>query len=762
GFARGNNVGAQQASGEFVAFLNNDTRVDLDWLRHMVGAIRREEGIICAGARILDWGGRLVDFVGGKINFHGHGFQLDFGAPNSERSYMDERLIPFSCGGAMLIDRQIFLESGGFDEDYFAFFEDVDLGWRLWLLGYKVIFAPKAIVYHKHHGTSRRMPLYQLRVLYERNALYTIIKNYEQQNLDKVLPLSLFLLIKRALLNFKIEEKDWLLDSRRDGRVVTQLKVPRLGLSYLIGAEQVVANLPKLMEKRESIQQMRKRTDEEIFELFHFKLTDPIFPGQSYVKFQDTLVNTLGLPAVFTKPLPCRVLIVSHDVVGPNMAGPGMRYWEIAKALSREFEVTLACPGEPRLSSPNFRVKGYSRSDEKTLIHLVNSADVVLAFGYLLHELPLLGNLGKPLIVDIYVPFILENLEIHSQLSLPDQNETNDKYLRILNNQLRLGDFYICASERQRDFWLGMLAANGRINPSNYAEDKSMRSLIDVVPIGMPAEPPQHRKQVLKGVYPNISSNDKVIIWAGGIWDWFDPLTLIQAVARITRHRDDVKLFFMGTQHMDPSIVPEMHMSSRAIRLSQELGLYDKHVFFNRWVPYEERENYLLEADIGTSLHFDYVETRFAFRTRLIDYIWAGLPILTTRGDYLSDLVEEEGLGRLVDPGDVEQLVAVLTEMLDTPDLREKYRANFERVAARFTWDKAVEPLARFLRNPQRAPDRANYELNLALNTPESLASVVPTPLWQLPLKAWQRYRSSGLAALWQEIRQYILWRLER
>ncbi len=82
-----------------------------------------------------------------------------------------------------------------------------------------------------------------------------------------------------------------------------------------------------------------------------------------------------------------------------------------------------------------------------------------------------------------------------------------------------------------------------------------------------------------------------------------------------------------------------------AQRRSEELGVLNRNVFFNDWVPYGERQNYLLEADVGVSLHLDHVETRFSFRTRVLDYIWVGLPMVLSAGDALSDLVARQELG---------------------------------------------------------------------------------------------------------------------
>lgn len=450
------------------------------------------------------------------------------------------------------------------------------------------------------------------------------------------------------------------------------------------------------------------------------------------------------------------VLIISHDVIGQKMAGPAIRYWELAKALGRELQVTLATPGEPGLKSNAFEMHGYDVATGKPLLDLANSHDIVLVAGYLLDQFPFLKAAGKPLVVDIYVPFILENMQIHSDKRLADQAWIHEQTLGVVNEQLRLGDFFLCASEKQRDYWLGMLLANGRVNPYTYADDRTLRRLIDVVPFGMSSKPPEHNRQVLKGAYRTITPHDKVIIWGGGIWDWFDPLTLLKATARILDRRDDIKLFFAGIRHPNVDVIPQMRMTSEAIRLSKELGLYDRCVFFNDWVPYEERQNYLLEADIGASLHFDYLETRFSFRTRLLDYIWAGLPIISTRGDAMSDLVERHGLGKTVDYEDVEGVTQALLELLSVPNLREARRPAFQAIARNLTWEKAVQPLLRYCKNPYRPSDRVpagvdNYQ-----------SSGPPSGRRALPLRVWRHYRERGMRQLWRTIIGYVRRRMAR
>jgi glycosyltransferase involved in cell wall biosynthesis len=318
---------------------------------------------------------------------------------------------------------------------------------------------------------------------------------------------------------------------------------------------------------------------------------------------------------------------------------------------------------------------------------------------------PWLKKSRKVLVVDIYDPFHLEQLEQARDLGERDRYAAVINSVNTLNEQLRRGDFFLCASEKQRDFWLGQLAALGRINPLTYDDDETMQGLIAVVPFGVADAPPVRTRAAIKGVVPGIGRDDKVILWGGGVYNWFDPLTLLRAVDRVRAKRSDVRLFFLGLAHPNPD-VPAMRMAADTRALSAELGLTGSHVFFNEeWVAYDDRANYLLDSDIGVSTHLDHVETAFSFRTRILDYFWAGLPVVATQGDALADVIAAESLGVTVPPEDVDALADALLRLLDDGDFAAQCRANIALVARRYQWATALRPLVEFCRDPRRAAD---------------------------------------------------------
>jgi GT2 family glycosyltransferase len=199
GFCAGNNRLVAAASGD-VAFLNNDTRPGRGWLAALVRALAGAPSDVAAvSGKIVDWDGERLDFGRGVMTFDGHAFQLDFRRSlGSARVPARGEELLFACGGNMLIRRASFLAVGGFDESYFAYLEDVDLGWRLWSGGERVIFEPDAIVHHRSNATSDLLGLYNRGFLFERNAFLTAYKNYEAGLWEQVMPALLLTFLSRT------------------------------------------------------------------------------------------------------------------------------------------------------------------------------------------------------------------------------------------------------------------------------------------------------------------------------------------------------------------------------------------------------------------------------------------------------------------------------------------------------------------------------------------------------------------------------------
>lgn len=402
-----------------------------------------------------------------------------------------------------------------------------------------------------------------------------------------------------------------------------------------------------------------------------------------------------------TAPQRRRVVVATLDMLTQRMAGPAIRAWEIARRLSSEHDVVLATFGVCDRPGEGFRTQ---HVDVGGFRELVDGADVTVIQGYIAATFPWLRESPTCLVVDLYDPFHLESLEVERYKPDEQRDASLAFALRELDAQVSRGDLFVCASRRQRDLWLGHLAAAGRVNRLTYDADPSLGSLLTIVPFGTSDTPPERRRPAIKGVVPGIGVDDKVVLWGGGVYNWFDPLTLVHAVDRLRTTVPEVRLYFLGMKHPNPD-VPEMRVATRCRALADELGLTGTHVFFNEdWVAYEDRADYLLDADVGVSCHYPHVETEFSFRTRILDYLWAGLPIVSTEGDAFAELITREGLGRAVPAEDVEALRAALEHVLTSAE-RTEYVANVRRVAATMRWTDVLAPLVEFCRAPRRAAD---------------------------------------------------------
>jgi GT2 family glycosyltransferase len=193
GFAQGATRGAAAASGEWLAFVNDDAAADARLLPGLLQTATRFEADAVAG-RLLEADGAASEFAGGALSVFGLGFPYGASYPfTPELSEGSE--LPFACGGAMLVRRALFLELGGFDPDFFAYYEDVDFGWRLRLSGHRLVYAPAATVRHQGGVTASRFTEHWRQLHWNRNALLTLVKNAE--HLERLLPGALALLFSR-------------------------------------------------------------------------------------------------------------------------------------------------------------------------------------------------------------------------------------------------------------------------------------------------------------------------------------------------------------------------------------------------------------------------------------------------------------------------------------------------------------------------------------------------------------------------------------
>jgi len=698
GFAGGCNLGVSKSTGEYLAFLNNDARPDDKWIRAAVDRFESDSTIGAVASKVLDWEGVNVDFIDAALTWFGQGYKPLTAQP-VPRNYDIPSSVLFGTGSAMFVRASDYAALGGFDERFFMFFEDVDLGWRLNLAGRTFAYEPNSIAFHKHHASMSSFGAFKEQYLLERNALFALYKNAGEQALASLLPATLALTVRRAVARGGLQSDAY--DLRKGADETDETTVSKQTMAGVFAIDQFVAALPELETERARIQSSRKRSDQQISELFR-QQDAPSYQDKHYLAGYDAIVDAFDvLDAVRST----RVLVITGDPIGAKMAGPAIRAWHIAESLNAVATVTLvSLSGHEEIDAP-FALETVRPYDDKAMAKLERDADVIVFQGHAMNVFDSIRDSSKIIVADVYDPMHLEQLEQGREQGAEGWSRQVEGATDILNEQLARADFILCASERQKHFYLGQLASLGRLTPTTYDSDPDFSQLVSVVPFGLEERFPQPTGPAIRGVVPGIEVTDKVLIWSGGVYNWFDPLTLIRAVADAATRHDDLRLFFLGTKNPNPA-VPEMGIVAEARELALELGVLDSSVFFNdSWVDYSDRHNYLAEADLGVSTHFDHVETTFSFRTRILDYLWASLPMVVTKGDHFAELIEREGLGVAVDAEDVAGLAAAIEAMLYEPGRARTAAGNVAVVRERFLWPTVLRPLVEFIKHPRHAAD---------------------------------------------------------
>jgi GT2 family glycosyltransferase len=188
GFSAAVNAGIAASSSLYIALLNNDTLVQPLWLKELVAALDAHADVGSAASKILFFSDpTTVNSAGDEFSWFGVAYQRRF--TRGDADYFNTPRYVFSaCAAAALYRRELFTKIGFFDEEFFAYHEDVDLGFRAQLAGYRCLFVPTAIVHHKHRATSSRVQTLWV-YLRERNKYFVLIKNVPTRLILFCLPL---------------------------------------------------------------------------------------------------------------------------------------------------------------------------------------------------------------------------------------------------------------------------------------------------------------------------------------------------------------------------------------------------------------------------------------------------------------------------------------------------------------------------------------------------------------------------------------------
>lgn len=255
GFAGGNNEALKYANGEYIFLINPDTEASVDWLGKLLSAMDSHPQVGMCASKLLVYGQDIIDSAGDGCSTAGVGFKR--GEGQTDTAYRELEYVFGACGGAVLYRKKMLEEIGFFDDDFFIINEDSDLNFRAQLAGWKCLYVPEAVVYHKVSSIIGKMS--EAMVYYSvRNSLYVYMKNMPWK------------LIIRYLHHKILQEAGSFLFFLRHGKIRPCLR------AYL----DFLKKLPILVKKRRKINKQRKVTDIYLMEMMTPLLSRKFFKKQ--------------------------------------------------------------------------------------------------------------------------------------------------------------------------------------------------------------------------------------------------------------------------------------------------------------------------------------------------------------------------------------------------------------------------------------------------------------------------------------------------
>jgi glycosyltransferase involved in cell wall biosynthesis len=349
-----------------------------------------------------------------------------------------------------------------------------------------------------------------------------------------------------------------------------------------------------------------------------------------------------------------QVVVHTRDVVGDRMAGPGIRAFHLAEELRKHFPTTLISQSESgvvKASGPD----GVGASDA------LRSADILIgqpARGFRRRRR------AQRMVYDLFAPNVLELRELYGNSpNLMQRKHLAAEWWRLAY-ALTAADLLICGVAKQREFYAKLQAGD-----APWIE----------VPFGIDLEETQACEK----------PRDNVAIWGGGLWEWLDPGTAVDAMVRLNDEGLRAKLLFLGRARPNRELVDRR----RDDRVDALLARGRGHVSAEEWVPYRERMAWLRAAKVTIMLHRRTAEAEYAIRTRLFDAIAAAVPVIATRGGFAADLVEQERLGIVVPPEDADAVARAVRKLLTDDEFHAGCVQRLERLRPRFAWEVVTRPL---------------------------------------------------------------------
>jgi hypothetical protein len=369
-----------------------------------------------------------------------------------------------------------------------------------------------------------------------------------------------------------------------------------------------------------------------------------------------------------------RILVPVSGVLGEDLAGPQIRAVEFAKALSRDYEVTLAASDGTDGERDGVRVVA---ADRPRLLRESASHDAILSGSFPPYLLACKSLLRFVAITDQYDPHDHEIATKQQTERQRDRELSTRAAWQML--QLRYADIVLCAGERQRE---QLMHTVDSLSGSRLRAPDPI-----VIPFGIPDPPPPSASRPLHEHFPQLADEDTLVLWWGSVWRWLDADTAVRAFATMAASRPDIKLVITAGRPPHSGSERFYNAAAEVRALAEDLGVLGRTVlFFDEWIPYDQRHDYLREADIGLTLHRHAEEARLAARARYMDYLSAELPCVLGRGDETAEEFGAAGFATLLESPSPDDLAKALLALVDDPGKLPAARAAGHSLAAQHRW----------------------------------------------------------------------------
>jgi len=374
---------------------------------------------------------------------------------------------------------------------------------------------------------------------------------------------------------------------------------------------------------------------------------------------------------------------MAPDLLDSGASGTGLRCIGLGKVLAEYHKVRILARGDPDLPVGGARLLTNPHEKRRAL----REAElIVTANGIPRSALP---TVRGQIAFDLYDPNLIEALTV-SRSAAAEAHVSIRATAIALRYAVRYGDYILCANEPQRDLYLGLLLGNHTAKQQAKMSAAQLLATILVVPSGiddvLPVIPTA-RQQL------GLAEDDIVLLWGGGIWDWLDPFTIVDALVRAIPRAPSLKLLFLGLcrgQTDDPHATRVNELMERC----RATGLLGTAIRINeQWVTSSERATYLAASDAGVIGQGDHLEARYSFRTRLLDCLWAGLPVLASGLDPFTAQGIQEGWADARRAGSVEEFANLLVRFASDATWRRELSTAARNARPTYTWECAARPL---------------------------------------------------------------------